>query len=181
MVSASLPDLFAVALVVCIAAVPLWYPRYSFVERNGGAAIERLRRDLAADTTTDDADGLAGTATLEAGETGYSTLLGAIRANSHVSGSPVRLELTHTDPDPGCETFVVGGGGGDEGERAVLSLVFDDGTSEPILESDTLGVERVLELGDLRRWLTVHVHARSQYVTTVLVVCWSTVLLVAVP
>lgn len=181
MVSASLPDLFAVALVVCIAAVPLWYPRYSFVERKGAGAIDRLRRDLVADTTTDDADGLAGTATLEAGESGFSALVGAMGAAGRVSGSPARIELIHTDPDPGCETFVVGSAGGAEAERAVLRLVFDDGTSEPVLESEPLGVERVLELGDLRRWLTVHVHARSQYATTVLVVCWATVLLVGNP
>ena len=173
-------QLAAIVLVIAIASVPLWYPRYSLFQRNASAGIDHLRSSMTERTTGDEDDGsLTRISTLRAGDRGFSELVDAICAQSHVADSPVRIELVHTDSDPEYETLVIGGDGVTTGEEAVLRLTYDTGETEPILESPDCDVDHLLDLVDLRRWVTARTYERSHYATTVLVLAWATVSIAA--
>lgn len=167
-------ELTAIALVLCLAVVPLWYPRYSFFHRNALAGIDHLHDGLRVREDTD-SDAETRVATLEEGDPGFAELVHTIRAQTHVTTHPVRIELVHTQPDPEFETLVVGSGGVSTDEQAILLVADERGETEQVVDSPDLGVDRVLELVDLRQWVTTQGHRRSHYATTVLALLWGSV------
>jgi hypothetical protein len=175
MTVASLLEPAAVLLVIAIAVVPLWYPRYSLFRRNGVAGIEDLLNALEPVSTDDESETLTRRAALEPGDTGFSELTTTIRAQRALDGSPVSLALVHTDDDPEYETLVVGGDGVSTGEEAALRVEFDTGETETVLGTPDVDADRVLALDDLHQWLTEQTRVRSHYATTVLAALWGTV------
>ncbi|MCU4972976.1 hypothetical protein OB955_09500 [Halobacteria archaeon AArc-m2/3/4] len=174
MIELTLSELAAIFLVICIAVVPLWYPRYSFFHRNAATGIDHLRRTLTVQPSDEETTEQTRIATLEAGDRGFSELVHTIRAQTHVTDRPVRIELIHTDSDPEYDTLVVGGGDVSTGEHASLRLEYEAGT-ETIVETPDSDVDRILELVDLRQWVTSQTLTRSHHATVVLVVLWGTV------